>query len=417
MAKMYNNEYYTSFSDEVQTELIGSKEAHASIEEIEGAIKARQSRIVQIEKMLNTKKKKLDSDNEVYLKLTKIAENLEKEVSSSGKDDPDPELMEKYQKSLMNQATAEKKVADLKLEIASLEDELEKLEDEEAEYQEKQATKKRKGVKKSHKRRPQPKRRRPEPEEVPEDPDEDIEDDLDEDPEGDHDAALEAFINACLNDEDNDSEESEDSSEPEPEPEPEPKPEPKSKATRQNATTENKNKEERNMGNNDLAFYNGIGSDAFDYDRGRGMTSSLRSWIEGTLEDDEQLAEDAILSHLTDILKKNPDLIADVKDAMIAAEEHHMPYKAVFVSKIDGAEFDDKASAEESIKNLTNSGVTTFDKVFEIKYQNGDGVYVGKDEVKAFIKQFDGDRSALRQKLYISNDNADAKSNKDKAKA
>lgn len=414
---LHNKDYYVSMSDELATELLGTREAHASFKELAEAIKERRAHIEELKKALPKKKAELAKAQATSKKAAKDAKEAgDKFVAGEIKP-------EEYNKIIEEAKSTSKRADDIAASIVKLEKELRELESDEAAWlkkEEKLSTKQRRAIKKAL---AAAKAEEPEPDDSDEDAkgewddlkkgrktDEELAKELDDlfsedgednpavkekDPE--FQAAMDKFLKAMgdSDDEDDsdaknaDEDETDDSSDSSDDTKPVVKPVVFAK------------KESRRMKMNDLAFYNGIGNDAFEYDRNNGMSDSLRGWIESTLEDDAELAEDSILKHLGAILKKNPNLIEAVKDAIVKAEEYNMPYKTVFVSKVTGETFDKKADAEASIEAFIKAGATTFENCFEIRH-TANGAYVEEAEVLAYVDSFDGDRDALRRQLHMT---------------
>lgn len=439
--KTYNSDYYTGLGDELATELLGTREAHASLKEIQQEIDSRRSRIKQIKELISDKETELD---ELKTNVTELKQRLEsaKAAIELAKDDEEATeaALADYNKVIEEGKKTEEEIEKISDSLGKLKEELEELELEEAEYLKSESNKKpsKKG-KKSSKAPKSRRRKKSDPDDEPLDDDAEPDEAADDAAEPDADLlnqkAVEAFANALLGDEEISEEESEEETTEE---QTESAPEEKSKETCESADFSVRGhvvprtvviKEERNMivrTVNDLEFYNNLGKDALDFDRGKGMTGSLREWIKSAIADDEEISDVVVEQILPEILSADPDMIDLVKNILIAAEESAVPFIPVFVSRIDGTRFYDKSDAEGSIAQLTRAGVTTFEKVFEVKHQLAelegveDAPFVEESEVENFIKAFDGDRDQLRQRLFIKKPEKpgkkdSAKSNKDEA--
>ncbi len=433
---LYNKDYYTGMSDELATEFLGVREAHASFKELAEAIKERRAHIEELKKALPKKKAELAKAQATSKKAAKEAKEAgDKFVAGEIKP-------EEYNKIIEEAKSTSKRADDLAASISKLEKDRRELEAEEAAWlkkEEKLSTKQRRAIKKAlaaatKEEEPEPdedaheaskgewddlKKDRKTDEELAKELDDLFAEDSEDNPavkekDPEFQAAMDKFLKAMEEDDDEDETDEDDSD---------------AKNADEDETGDSSDssddtkpvvktvvfakKESKRMKMNDLAFYNGIGNDAFEYDRDKGMSDSLRGWIESTLEDDAKLAEDSILNHLGPILKKNPNLIDAVKDAIVKAEEYNMPYEVKFVSKVTGETFDKKADAEASIEAFIKAGATTFDSVFEVKYM-ANKAFVDPDEVEEYIQNFDGNKEELRKKLYKPAEKA-AKPGKGKA--
>lgn len=432
--KAYNSDYYTGLGDELATEFLGTREAHASLKEIQQEIDSRRSRIKQIKELISDKETELDElknkDAELkqQLQSAKAAIELAKDDEAATK-----AALADYNKVIEEGKKTEEEIEKISDSLGKLKEELEELELEEAEYLKSESNKKpsKKG-KKSSKAPKSRRRKKSDPDDEPLDNDAEPDEAADDAAEPDADLlnqkAVEAFADALLSDEDELEEEASE----------EARAEEESEETCESADFSVRGhvvprtvviKEERDImvrTVNDLEFYNNIGRDALDFDRGKGMTGSLREWIKSAIADDEEISDVVVEQILPEILSADPDMIDLVKNILIAAEESAVPFIPVFVSRIDGTRFYDKSDAEGSIAQLTRAGVTTFEKVFEVKHQLAelegveDAPFVEESEVENFIKAFDGNKDQLRQRLFIKKPEKPgkkdpAKSNKDEA--
>lgn len=185
------------------------------------------------------------------------------------------------------------------------------------------------------------------------------------------------------------------------------KPEPAGKIVRKNKT-ENNTEEDNGMSRTmeSMDFYEKLGNEAFDYDRGFGLSGDLRGWIKKVIATDSSLIKEFISEDLEEAIRTDSDLLKSAKKTVAAVESSMVPYVVLFASKLDGTEYEDKDEAEASIAQYKAIGATfnsSFTKVYR-RIENGEiGGRVRIDEVKDFIEQFSGDKDALRQRLFISN--------------
>lgn len=185
------------------------------------------------------------------------------------------------------------------------------------------------------------------------------------------------------------------------------KPEPAGKIIRKNVA---KNTEEENENMNrkmeSMDFYEQLGNQAYDFDRGFGLSGDLRGWIKKAMAADNSLIKEFISEDLENAIRANSDLLKSAKKTVAAVEASMIPYIVLFASKLDGTEYEDKDEAEASIAQYKAIGATfnsSFTKVYR-RIENGEiGDRVRIDEVKDFIEQFSGDKEALRQRLFINN--------------
>ena len=185
------------------------------------------------------------------------------------------------------------------------------------------------------------------------------------------------------------------------------KPEPAGKIVRKNVA---KNTEEENENMNrkmeSMDFYEQLGNQAYDFDRGFGLSGDLRAWIKKAMAADNSLIKEFISEDLENAIRANSDLLKSAKKTVAAVEASMIPYIVLFASKLDGTEYEDKDEAEASIAQYKAIGATfnsSFTKVYR-RIKNGEiGDRVRIDEVKDFIEQFSGDKEALRQRLFIGN--------------
>ena len=172
--------------------------------------------------------------------------------------------------------------------------------------------------------------------------------------------------------------------------------------------TRNENTEDSDMGKvkmESMDFYEQLGNQAYDFDRGFGLSGDLRAWIRKVMAADSSLIKEFISEDLEEAIRADSDLLKSAKKTVAAVEASMIPYVVLFASKLDGTEYEDRDEAEASIAQYKAIGATfnsSFTKVYR-RIENGEiGDRVRIDEVKDFIEQFSGDKEALRQKLYIS---------------
>lgn len=173
--------------------------------------------------------------------------------------------------------------------------------------------------------------------------------------------------------------------------------------------TRNENTEDSDMGKvkmESMDFYEQLGNQAYDFDRGFGLSGDLRAWIKKAMAADNSLIKEFISEDLENAIRTNSDLLKSAKKTVATVEASMIPYIVLFASKLDGTEYEDKDEAEASIAQYKAIGATfnsSFTKVYR-RIENGEiGDRVRIDEVKDFIEQFSGDKEALRQRLFISN--------------
>ncbi|MBR5408925.1 hypothetical protein IK112_03240 [Candidatus Saccharibacteria bacterium] len=169
--------------------------------------------------------------------------------------------------------------------------------------------------------------------------------------------------------------------------------------------TDTEDKSMRTMESMD--FYEQLGNQAYDFDRGFGLSGDLRSWIKKVMATDNSLIKEFITGDLEEAIKADSDLLKSAKKTVATVEASMIPYIVLFASKLDGTEYEDRDEAEASIAQYKAIGATfnsSFTKVYRRLEANGEiGDRVRIDEVKDFIEQFSGDKEALRQRLFISN--------------
>ncbi|MBQ3309339.1 hypothetical protein IJG78_01530 [Candidatus Saccharibacteria bacterium] len=176
------------------------------------------------------------------------------------------------------------------------------------------------------------------------------------------------------------------------------------------ATIDNDTEEDRKDMRN-LDFYSTIGNSMYDFDRGLGMSAALRDWIKSAIKDDDDLAKQIVTENLAEILGQKPNLIPAVKGVLKDVAENHILYRACFVSKLDNKEYEDRADAEAAIEAYKAIGATfesSYTTVYRrVKPDGTAGQRVPLDQVKAYVDKFDGDREALKRRLYIADEAPD----------
>ncbi len=183
--------------------------------------------------------------------------------------------------------------------------------------------------------------------------------------------------------------------------------EPAGKIVRKNKT-ENNTEEDNGMSRTmeSMDFYEKLGNEAFDYDRGFGLSGDLRGWIKKAMAADNSLIKEFISEDLEEAIRTDSDLLKSAKKTVAAVEASMVPYVVLFASKLDGTEYEDKDEAEASIAQYKAIGATfnsSFTKVYRRLEANGEiGDRARVDEVKDFVEQFSGDKEALKRKLFIS---------------
>lgn len=176
--KLYNDEYYTGLGDELATEVIGSREAHPSIKEIQAAVEARRSRIKQIEEALPLKYAELDELREENAKDVESANKYRADLEAATDKAEKEAILKEYEKRVPEYQEIEKALSKKAIEVETLEAELEDLQTEEDKYLEEQE--KTSGRKRSSKKRKPSKAKRQTKRREAIDEDDDSDDDFDD---------------------------------------------------------------------------------------------------------------------------------------------------------------------------------------------------------------------------------------------
>lgn len=158
----------------------------------------------------------------------------------------------------------------------------------------------------------------------------------------------------------------------------------------------------------DLSFYEVIGNEIYDYDRGLTMGDQLKGWMKSAYPDDFDLSQDFIVRILPEILKKNPDLIPSVKEAIRKSQDSAMPYSIrwaeygnhshTFGSYKEASAWEHDTYAGKSSNFEKNSYLQ---KLFIKKNPDGTEVEVSLDEIVAYYNSYEGDKEAFCRKLEL----------------
>lgn len=165
-------------------------------------------------------------------------------------------------------------------------------------------------------------------------------------------------------------------------------------------------------------FYDKVGNAIYDVDRGMEMDGELRSWIIAQFAKDKGLAT-AVIKTLPSIVNSNPKFIPDLKKIIRDTAEANIPYTVTYISKADDQEYESRSAAEASAKEVCEKFDLKLSQVIKMVYRKVDsngklGAKVKREEVEAFVANFDGDKEALREKLQLPDKSK--KSDKDDSK-
>lgn len=177
-----------------------------------------------------------------------------------------------------------------------------------------------------------------------------------------------------------------------------------------------------------MDFYNKVGNNIYDVDRGMEMDRDLRSWIISQFSKDQDLVKE-VMKTLPSVIERNPKIIPKIKEMIKDVAEGNIPYTITYLSKVDDKEYESAADAEASVADLAKRLQIKASDMLKLVYHKIDeqgniGERVAREEVEEFVKTFDGDRKALRRRLFLpdpdskrSNSNKGDKPKKDSSDA
>lgn len=168
----------------------------------------------------------------------------------------------------------------------------------------------------------------------------------------------------------------------------------------------NQNKEDKTMtAMRSMDFYSKVGNNIYDVDRGMEMDRDLRSWIISQFGKDQDLVKE-VMKTLPSVIERNPKIIPKIKEMIKDVAESNIPYTITYLSKVDDKEYESAADAEASVADLAKRLQIKASDMLKLVYHKIDeqgniGKRVAREEVEEFVKTFDGDRKALRRRLFL----------------